>query len=320
MPKSQRQKTYIHHKNQVGRFIKFNASDKVVGEYVDYIWWYCEYAPYKIYTLRTIVFKNAFDSDNWPTANYGSFQIIENGQDMKTWFISVAHRGHVVTVARIAMGIIASKMILKFDFYGKWILVTNRDNHWAELVALLHMFGLSQFRLTRYDHAVDCVSMNRRKKNTLNRCKKWVIRGLGGRIEYLSYGVKGKSANFIRYYDKKQELIDRWTDRLYPDYIEHETIQRYELQVWSKGLAELDRDINVSSLVDLCNFDSYVPSPRSTHHKQSEITIMSHIRGGMMDIRRRRNIRDARVVKDMFDRYIADLLTCPTHKNETISP
>ena len=67
---------------------------------------------------------------------------------------------------------------------------------------------MDEIKLTRVDYTVDCAKYMFNKPNSLKTKIKGMVEK-GDNVEYLVFGRKGKSSRFIRYYDKKKEIIDR---------------------------------------------------------------------------------------------------------------
>ena len=67
---------------------------------------------------------------------------------------------------------------------------------------------MDEIKLTRVDYTVDCAKYPFKKKNSLKTSIKGKVEKENN-VEYLVFGRKGQSARFIRYYDKKKEILAR---------------------------------------------------------------------------------------------------------------
>ena len=120
------------------------------------------------------------------------------------------------------------------------------------------------------------------------------------RVEYLLFGRKGKSARVLRYYDKRRELIARWTAWLYPEYFGYNEIMRYELQVNSEGFDKSEREIRIWDLKDFANFGLYVPDNQASHKKKKDSTELEIAEKAIRKIVRDKNHEDFRKIKELI--------------------
>ena len=126
---------------------------------------------------------------------------------------------------------------------------------------------MEDLTITRTDYTIDCQTYSFRKKNTLGARIKGRIEK-NDNLEYILFWRKWKSAKVIRYYDKKKEIEERGTQRLYPDYWGLPGVMRYELQVNSEGFSKDEREIDYQALKDYCNFWLYIWHNKATHKKK----------------------------------------------------
>lgn len=128
-------------------------------------------------------------------------------------------------------------------------------------------FGMQDICITRADYTCDCAKYNFRKINTLNCRIAWKIEK-NDKLQYIVFGRKWKSARVLRYYDKRQELIERWTAWLYPEYFGYDQIMRYELQVNSEWFDKWEREITIYDLKNFANFGLYISDNTQSHKKK----------------------------------------------------
>lgn len=246
--------------NKLSEYIKIFPRDKFIREYIDYVWFYSDFS-----SLGYRFFK----SDNWKELYID--QILLKQQSTRSWnflaFGYFSYNWYIVNLFRLSELKIWDKIKMKFDFYGKWILVVNRLNLWSSIEKVLKFRDMEDLTITRTDYAIDCETYSFRKKNTLWAKIKWRIEK-NENLEYILFGRKWKSAKVIRYYDKKKEIEERGTQRLYPDYWGLPGVMRYELQVNSEGFSKDEREIDYQSLKDYCNFWLYIWHNKATHKKK----------------------------------------------------
>lgn len=252
---------YISPNNKIWQYIKFTKKDKVLCDFIDYLAFYG-----KRERKRTLVL---LSSDNWPNFYVGKISI-----DKEEWWASFkaygsySYMGYSVRLFRVREIQIWSEIVLKVDFYWKWLKVIREENLRDNILTIFgDYFLMDEIKITRVDYTVDCAKYNFNKKNTL----KTTIRGKVEKednIEYLVFGRKGQSARFIRYYDKKKEIIDRKTSRLYQEYFWYDQIMRYELQINSDWLDPIERYMKVWNIKQFIDFGFTIANNGTSHKKK----------------------------------------------------
>lgn len=259
-------KQYLHQNNKLGNYIKINAQDKFIKDFIDYIGFYGKRVKTEWYYL--------FYSDNGREAYIDTISLLWERTTSGRMYIygCYTYFGRVVRLFRAEELIIGGDLVMKIDLYGKWILLANKENLRPVLEKVwIKFFWLSDIKITRTDYTCDCAKYNFRKVNSLNvKVKGWITNK--DNTEYLWFGRKGK-ARFLRYYDKKKEIITRHTEFLYPEYFGYSEIMRYELQLNGSALDDLRREITVQQLKDYANFGVYIPDNKATHKKILEDTL-----------------------------------------------
>lgn len=75
---------------------------------------------------------------------------------------------HTVDLFRVMERTLQGKSVLKVDFYGKGLLVVNRENLRNSVEKVFtKMFGMDDITITRADYTCDCAKYNFKKVNTL---------------------------------------------------------------------------------------------------------------------------------------------------------
>lgn len=304
---------YISAKNKINKYIKFNKNDKVLAEYMDYIGFYGDYDS----TMHNIQFRAFYKSDNSTSFNIGRFNITK---ERNRRFVNYSFMWYVVNISRIIKTKIQGRVVLKVDLFGKWIHALNTDKQRSWYTELLTMLWLNNIIITRTDYAVDCQKMNFRKKNRL-QCKiSWLIEK-NGELEYLTFGRKGKSAHFIRYYDKKKELLDKGTLGLYPQYHYIDTIMRYELQINGEWLDDESRSITIHQLEELATFGYEIQKKASEYHQKRLDLLVSEeiekIKILFNKLKKSKNIQKIQQIQTIYNEYFKDLL--PSEKENVYS-
>lgn len=253
---------YLHPNNKLGQYIKLTKADNYIADFIDYIWFYWTYTRTERFYL--------FLSDNGREAYVNNISLI--GESTASGRLLIYglynYQWHIVRLFRADEITMGKEKVLKIDFYGKWILLANRDNLRPTLEKIRRkFFWLEEVKITRTDYTCDCWKYNFRKENKLEAKVKGKITK-DDNVEYYWFGRKGK-ARFIRYYDKKAEILARWTQWLYPDYFGYSQIMRYELQLNGDALDELDRYITIEQIKDYANFWHYIPDTTKHHKKRN---------------------------------------------------
>lgn len=284
-------KTYISPNNKIWKYIKFNKRDKVLCDFIDYLAFY-----WKRDRKITVAL---LSSDNSPSFYVGKISIEKN-----EWVSSFQAFGHYsymgfsVRLFRIWEIQIWWEMVLKVDIYGKWLKVIREENLWSNIQSIFKkQFWMEEIKLTRVDYTVDCAKYMFNKPNSLNT----KIRGRvekDDNVEYLVFGRKWKSSRFIRYYDKKKEIIDRWTAWLYPEYFGISEIMRYELQVNSDGFDEYERYLKVDDIKSFVDFGFSVADNTTTHKsKHRDDSLFYRIQYWIRKLQREKDYQTLKKIK-----------------------
>lgn len=219
---------------------------------------------------------------------------------------------------------VQSKMVLKVDFYGRGLLVVNKENLWSSVEKLFtKFFWMDEITITRTDYTCDCAKYNFRKVNTLDAKIRGKIEKKDG-LEYIVFGRKGKSARVLRYYDKKKEILTRGTSFLYTDYFGYSEIMRYELQVNSEGFDKYEREIKISQLKDYANFGCYIPDNQAKHIRRRDESILEWIKRWIRKFVRDNDKESLEKIdlyfEDLKNRWILDsLVWCETSEVERLT-
>lgn len=251
-------KSYISPNNKIGKYIKFNKRDKVLCDFIDYLAFYGK-RDRKI-TVALL------SSDNSPSFYVWKISI-EKNEGVATFqaFGHYSYMGFSVRLFRIWEIQIGGDTVLKVDIYGKGLKVIREENLWSNILSIFKkQFWMDEIKLTRVDYTVDCAKYMFNKPNSLKTKIRWRVEK-NENIEYLVFGRKGQSARFIRYYDKKKEIIDRWTAWLYPEYFGYSEIMRYELQVNSDGFDEYERYLKIEDIKSFVDFGFAIGDNVATH-------------------------------------------------------
>lgn len=279
--------------NKLNEYMIFTPRDKVLCDFIDYVSFYGCWSD--------LILMRLLASDNWPAVYVGRISIhpAENSK-LRTCYGEVIYRDHVVRIFRLQELKLPSvkKWVryLKCDLYWKWVKLIRE-------IWLRHDFyrvmtdycGFNDIVLTRADYTVDCAVYNFNKKNTLRTMNDWSIsktvrkkrdRDLDTlnmkifeynekfkqkrkKVQYLLFGNKSSStARFIRYYDKKAEIIARWTAYMYPEYFEYPNVMRYELQVNSKWFDDEERYMKIEDIENFINFWYSINTRHDWKHRQ----------------------------------------------------
>ncbi len=263
---------FLHPNNKLSKYIKLNKKDKFIRDFIDYIGFYWSRVKTDWFYL--------FASDNGSSAYVDRIEISRGAS--RSWNLLLegfySYFGYTVKLFRIMELEVQSKMVLKVDFYGRGLLVVNKENLWSSVEKLFtKFFWMDEITITRTDYTCDCAKYNFRKVNTLNAKIRGKIEKKDG-LEYIVFGRKGKSARVLRYYDKKKEILTRGTSFLYTDYFGYSEIMRYELQVNSEGFDKYEREIKISQLKDYANFGCYLPDNQAKHIRRRDESILEWIK------------------------------------------
>ncbi|PZM87126.1 MAG: hypothetical protein DLD55_02960 [candidate division SR1 bacterium] len=251
---------YLHPLNKLGDVLKITKEDGYIADFIDYIGFYGKWKKTDWYYL--------FMSDNGREAYVDNISLIaENTSSGRIYIYGLyAYAGRVVRLFRADQMTMGKDFVMKIDLYGKGILLANKENLRGTLEKIrTKFFGMEEIKITRTDYTCDCSKYNFRKTNSL-RVK---IKGkfyTKDELSYYGFGKKGKN-RFLRYYDKKAEILKRGTQFLYPEYFGYSEIMRYELQVNGSALDDVYRVMNVDQIKDYANFGIYIPKNNKSHKK-----------------------------------------------------
>lgn len=247
--------------NRVLDYVKFNSSDWVVAEYVDYLAFYWEY-----FKESLVVFLR--DNDAWMNLHWFHFTRFPN----KSNIILKAqkyYKWNIIDVFQIKQSSIKGKQVLKVDMYWKGLLIINREDIWSDFELVLQYFGLvDELILTRIDYAVDCEKMAWNKSHTLNTKMKTIIRNeYTWEIEYIRYGNSKVSPQFLRFYNKILDLKKNNALWLYPEYQKYDNLMRYELQIQSDWISDDEKRVYYNYLRHIASLWLSCSKNRRSHHK-----------------------------------------------------
>lgn len=277
---------WISKENKIWYYIKFNKNDKILWDFIDYLSFYTSWNFVQLTRLLS--------SDNGPSVYIWRLSV-DRSENIKWMFrawVSTVYMWYSVKVCQLSEMKIWSQIVLKIDIYWKWLKLLREDidlyksfkifcRDWLEL--------WDDLTITRIDYTVDCMKLNFRKYNSL-RCRcSWVY--------YKDWLTKTKyfgkrwhdSAMFIRYYDKKEEIANRNTSYLYPEYQYLPEVMRYELQVNSKWFDPNERIIKLDDLHSLICLGYHIWFNSSSHNKKKDESIYEEI---VKKINELKNIKD----------------------------
>lgn len=249
--------TCISSNNKIWRFMSFTKDDKVLRDFIDYLRFHTSWnnKPLLQYLHR----------DNWKCLNFSrlSLNIYENSRCFNAMIQTVVY-WQIVKICDLREIKINWKLRLMVSLYWKWLKVLRDDYSLYQSLKCFFTDWLELWEdltITRIDYTVDCAKLNFRKQNSLNNKKWWYIfADKETNVETKYFGVKSHdSAMFIRYYDKKKDLVKSDFLRLYPEYKYLDQVMRYELSVNSKWLDDYERNIKLNSLYDLINLGYDIP-------------------------------------------------------------
>lgn len=280
-------RTYIDPRNKIWKYIKFDKRDKVLCDFIDYCAFYGRWTPNLL--------MNLFVSDNWPSVYVWKITLRKwDNPKLFTIYWDVVVCWKVITIFRLQELKINKERNLKVDLYWKWVKLIREELLRPDVLRVLKEYcKLDDIILTRADYTVDCAKYNFRKKNTLRSLTWWnifknnrvirekdydilkdidllnkTINDKKRKINYKLFWTKSSSsAHFIRYYDKKREIVQRWTQFLYPEYFDVPQVMRYELQVNSKWFDEDERHLKVEQIYDFITFWLNITDNKNSHKR-----------------------------------------------------
>ena len=313
--------SYLDKLNKLWEYIEFNKNDKVIGEYIDYFAFYGKRYRKTLITLLA--------SDNWGAYYFKRFTI---KQDTVRWFqakVFFAYMGVAVDMFQIKEITIWNEVYLKVDLYWKGIKLIREQLLRNDLYLFLsEVLCMKDIVITRTDYTVDCAKYNFRKVNKLSNRVSWSISSIWHRdrdldnlnwkvekfnknnknqkktVQYKLFWKKSSSsARFIRYYDKKAEILARGTAFLYPEYFWYDNIMRYELQCNSKGFDPIERNITIKEIESFINFGYCVPSSTVSHKPKRDESIYKWVAWWIRKLKREWFYEDIEKIKMLLIDY-----------------
>ena len=322
--KKYNQRVYIDPRNKIWKYIKFDKRDKVICDFIDYVAFYGTWTPN--------VLMNLLASDNWPAVYVWRITLSKwDSPRLFTVYWEVVVCGKVVKIFRLQELKINDKWNLKVDLYWKWVKLIREEWLWSDVYRVLTEYcKLDDITLTRADYTVDCAKYNFRKKNSLKCTTWWVINKWNRvihekdydiikdipwlnntindpnkKIQYKLFGNKSSSsAHFIRYYDKKREIVQRWTQFLYPEYFDVPEVMRYELQVNSKWFNDDERHLKVDQIYDFITFGLWITDNTNSHKRiRRNQSMFEWIKYGINKLKRENDIESLEKIKLLLFDY-----------------
>lgn len=241
--------------NKIWQFMRFTRKDKVLDDFIDYL---------SFYTSRNFApLTKLLSSDNAPSVYLGRLSIdcLEKKIGLFRAWVSTSYMWYSIKLCQLQELKIWTQIVLKIDIYWKWLKLLRDDKDLRNSFRLFLSDWLligEDLTICRIDYTVDCWKLNFRKENTLRcRCSWLITKDWEPKTKY--FGVRWHdTAMFIRYYDKKEEIQKRWTAMLYPEYQLLDCVQRYELQVNSKGFDDYERRIKFKDLYSVINMGYHI--------------------------------------------------------------
>lgn len=286
-------KSYISENNKIWQYIKFNKNDCVLCDFIDYVGFYGKRERKRLLTLLA--------SDNGACVYCGRLAV-----NPSTWknfraFVSVCVSGVPVNIIRLQEIKVDWQVVLKVDLYWKGVKLIREEGLRFDCLNLFKNYCfLSDIVLTRADYTVDCAKMNFRKENSLSNKIDWTITK-NWELQYKIFWKKSSSsARFIRYYDKKAEISERWTSFLYPEYKLFSTVMRYELQVNSKWFDEYERYLQIEDIYDFVSLGLTVSDNKKKHKREKDDTIYQEIVERFQKLKRLNYKEDLERLKLLF--------------------
>ena len=258
---------WISQENKIWHFIKFNKNDKILTDFIDYLSFY---SSWNFATLTKLL-----SSDNGPSVYIWRLSIdrSENVRGLFRAWVSTAYMWYSVKVCQLAEMKIWNQIVLKVDLYGKGLKLLREDIDLYKSFKIFCSDWLDLWEdltITRIDYTVDCMKLNFRKYNSL-RCRCSGVYYKDGLTKTKYFWKRWHdSAMFIRYYDKKEEISNRNTSYLYPEYQFLPEVMRYELQVNSKWFDPDERVIKLKDLYSVISLGYHIGYNTSPHNRKKD--------------------------------------------------
>lgn len=233
------------HSQIVGQYLKLPTTWHI-ADFIDYIWFYYNSSLFldflNTYSISDNDNKMIWDNNITIDKNNKKYRMIE------TSFASIN-----VPVARIENIFVHNKNQTKVSIYGKWLhVIRKKPDLYNSLLSFLYSFGLldtTSINISRLDFTSDFDSLNY-NVDVLLRTSKTTEFKYAGILETIYYWSK-KSSVYIRFYNKKLELQEKWYDVLYPEYDTYSEIMRYEIQLKSNWIPLDLKVIKLDELYDI---------------------------------------------------------------------
>ncbi len=189
----------------------------------------------------------------------------------KFMMIYTTYQGYIIPVSRVET-IFVGETCTKVSMYGKGLKVI-RDNPFIldDLYLFLqsNCWLVADITLSRIDVTTDTNKIDFSIKCLLKTTKTMIFRW-DGWIETKYFWSK-KSNIFIRYYNKKKELSDKWYSWLYLEYTNVPEVMRYEIQLKGDWIPkEVRRQVdNLTWLTDII-LNMWSPYPMLFKYKKGK--------------------------------------------------
>lgn len=250
--------------NKIWQYLKFYESDQVLREFIDYVWFYWDWDHSRVLTY--------LKNNNWSNF-YLSRRLLLTKVPKTLNFnalVSVSLYWSPYNVCNLREIKVNWKLVLDVDLYWEGLKLIREEWLRDELYLLFNYYlWMNEIVLTRVDYTVDCQKRDFNKENTLTN-KVWAefhkVEDNHKVITGRYFGrARHDSARFLRYYDKKEDLIVKNKEHLYPEYSLLPFVMRYELQVNSKGLDDYERCLTINKLYDFITLWLEVKSSEWKH-------------------------------------------------------
>lgn len=291
----ERQKSPLSPNNMLNKYMKFTLKDWYISDFIDYC------AFYWVWHHELLL--NLDRSDNWASLYIDNKLAvdIESYANFKA-YVSVCVCGLPVKICQLKEVKVWNRVVLSVNIYWKGCKVIREDWLWPSVYKFFTSYlGLHDIVITRIDYTCDCSVMNFNKKNFLTNSVCWYFTKKiwrGKKKELLTYKLFGRkgsdSRRFLRYYDKKEEIIKRWTSYLYPEYEKYNSVMRYELQINSKWFDDFDRRKKIEDLESIITMWNYIINSSWKHKKKDKDESLENV--VLMGIRKLLKKNDTRAI------------------------
>lgn len=203
----------------------------LINTFIDFIWFYYEWNLWEINKDVAMVRK----SDNDNMLYFDNFYLDYSSKYYL--MVYVLHLWLIIPFARIETIHISTLPYTKVSLYWKWLKAMRDVPHlYSSFISLFVQLWYKYERLyyTRLDITRDYSRLWFNIKCKL-RTKKTFTVYWHSWLE-TKYFWSPKSSVYIRYYNKKKELADKWRLDLYPEYQSITEVMRYEIQIKNKAI------------------------------------------------------------------------------------